>query len=255
MQALGGRALRPASRPAQAQAPRPAVRPAARRLVARRAAEVQEQAPEVVEEQLTPMERAKKAVASETLDKDVLASCLADLESEMAKMQEASAASDGRVKTLEASTSTAKEQFLRLTADFDNYRRRTGEEKAQIADSARSDVVKDLLPLVDAFELARTQVKAETEGEQRINNSYQGLYKQMVELMRTLGVEAVPTVGTPFDPEIHDAIMRQPDAEHPDGTVLKEFRKGFRLGDKLIRPAMVQVSYTEDAGPIASSEE
>lgn len=195
-----------------------------------------------------------KAVASETLDKSVLTSCLADLESEMARLQEASVASDGRVKTLEASTSTAKEQLLRLTADFDNYRRRTGEEKAQITDSARSEVVKDLLPLVDAFELARTQVKAETEGEQRINNSYQGLYKQMVELMRTLGVEAVPTVGTLFDPEIHDAIMRQPDAEQPDGTVLKEFRKGFRLGDKLIRPAMVQVSYTED-GPIASSEE
>ena len=69
----------------------------------------------------------------------------------------------------------------------------------------------------------------------------QGLYKQMVDLLRTLGVEPVPTVGTPFDPEIHEAIMREASNAHPDGTVLVEFRKGFRLGDKLLRAAMVQV--------------
>ncbi|PNH03123.1 Protein GrpE, partial [Tetrabaena socialis] len=80
------------------------------------------------------------------------------------------------------------------------------------------------------------------------------LYKQMVELMRSLGVEPVPTTGTPFDPAIHDGIMREPSNEHPDGTVLQEFRKGFAIGGKLLRPAMVKVSYTED-GPIASSEE
>lgn len=70
----------------------------------------------------------------------------------------------------------------------------------------------------------------------------QGLYKQMVEIFKSLGVEAVPGVGTPFDPSIHDAIMRQANNDVPEGTVLQEFRKGFRLGEKLLRPAMVQVS-------------
>lgn len=70
----------------------------------------------------------------------------------------------------------------------------------------------------------------------------QGVYKQMVEVFRSLGVEAVPGVGAPFDPEVHDAIMREENDEVPDGTVLKEFRRGFKLGSQLLRPAMVQVS-------------
>lgn len=64
----------------------------------------------------------------------------------------------------------------------------------------------------------------------------------MVEVFRSLGVEAVPGVGAPFDPEVHDAIMREENDEVPDGTVLKEFRRGFKLGSQLLRPAMVQVS-------------
>ena len=70
----------------------------------------------------------------------------------------------------------------------------------------------------------------------------QNLYKQLVEILRGLGVDAVPTVGAPFDPELHDAIMREPSDEVPDGTVLQEFRKGFKMGDRLLRPAMVKVS-------------
>jgi molecular chaperone GrpE len=91
------------------------------------------------------------------------------------------------------------------------------------------------------------QVKAETEAEQKINNSYQSLYKQMVDIMRGLGIEAVPTTGSPFDPEVHEAIMREPNDEVADGTVLQEFRKGFRLGSKLLRPAMVKVRPGERA--------
>lgn len=72
----------------------------------------------------------------------------------------------------------------------------------------------------------------------------QSLYKQMVDIIRALGVEAVPTTGTPFDPSIHDGIMREPSSEHPDGTVLMEFRKGFRIKDRLLRPAMVKVRTT-----------
>jgi molecular chaperone GrpE (heat shock protein) len=69
----------------------------------------------------------------------------------------------------------------------------------------------------------------------------QGLYKQMVETFKSLGVEAVPGVGQPFDPNFHDAIAREENDDLPDGTVLKEFRRGFRLGNALLRPAMVQV--------------
>ena len=69
----------------------------------------------------------------------------------------------------------------------------------------------------------------------------QGVYKQMVEAFRSLGVEAVPGPGNLFDPEVHEAIMREENDDVPDGTVLKEFRRGFKLGNQLLRAAMVQV--------------
>ena len=77
----------------------------------------------------------------------------------------------------------------------------------------------------------------------------QGVYKQMVEAFRSLGVEAVPGPGSPFDPEVHEAIMREENDDLPDGTVLQEFRRGFRLGSQLLRAAMVQVlPYTSLSG-------
>jgi molecular chaperone GrpE len=76
----------------------------------------------------------------------------------------------------------------------------------------------------------------------------------MVDIMKGLGVDTVDTVGAPFDPEIHEAIMREPNDEVPDGTVLLEFRKGFKMGERLLRPAMVKVSFTENAAPAASAD-
>jgi len=205
------------------------------------------------------LERARRALEAESLDKTALEAALVDLESEMARLQETAAAAESRAAVLENTVATAKDQLLRLNADFDNFRRRTKDEKDALADSVRGDVVTSLLPVVDNFELARTQVKAETEGELKINNSYQGLYKQFVDFLRNLGVEAVPTVGTPFDPNFHEAIMREPSSEFGDGIVSMEFRKGFKLGDKLLRPAMVKVSDGDGSAPasepVASSEE
>lgn len=164
---------------------------------------------------------------------------------------------DSEVRTLssEASLATLKDQYLRLNADFDNFRRRTKDEKEVLKDNIRGDIVTSLLPVVDNFELARTQVKAETEGEQKINNSYQSLYKQFVDFLRSLGVEAVPTVGQPFDPNFHEAIMKEASNEVPDNTVLMEFRKGFKIGNSLLRPAMVKVSENNGSTPVDSSEE
>ena len=98
------------------------------------------------------------------------------------------------------------------------------------------------------------KLKAETEGEEKINASYQGLYKQTVDILKGLGVEPVPTVGTPFDPALHDAIAREASDDVADGTVLTEFRKGFELKGTLIRPAMVKVSYTDAPAEASAAE-
>lgn len=115
-------------------------------------------------------------------------------------------------------------------------------ERAQLRASATAEVVLELLPMLDNFELARKQVVPANEGEEKVNNSYQSLYKQTVDTLKNIGVEPIQAVGMPFDPEVHEAIMREPNNDVPDGTVLEEFRRGFLLKGNLVRASMVKVS-------------
>mmetsp|Transcript_23201 Transcript_23201/g.60482 ORF Transcript_23201/g.60482 Transcript_23201/m.60482 type:complete len:328 (+) Transcript_23201:167-1150(+) len=206
------------------------------------------------QQQTTPMERARQALATAPIDQELLEASLSELDEEVAKLQADVASAESRATMLEGTLQTAKDQLLRLNADFDNFRRRSAGEKEAIASKVTGDVVAELLPLVDNFELARTQVKVESEGENKINSSYQALYKQLVDVMRGFGIEAVPTVGAAFDPEIHDAMMREHSEEIPEGHISQEFRKGFRMGEKLVRPAMVMVSMGPASPPEAPAE-
>ncbi|XP_057798793.1 uncharacterized protein LOC131014727 [Salvia miltiorrhiza] len=147
-----------------------------------------------------------------------------------------------RVSALSEEVSSGKEKFLRLQADFDNYRKRSEKERATVRSDAQGEVIESLLPMVDSFERAKQQLKIETEMEKKIDTSYQGIYKQFIEIMRSLRVAAVPTVGKPFDPSMHEAIAREESHEFKEGIVIQEFRRGFYLADRLIRPAMVKVS-------------
>jgi len=203
------------------------------------------------------MDMARQALQADELDRSLLEECLAELEGQTFDLRDKLAAAEeaaSKASALETVVGTTKDQYVRLQADFENFRKRTAAEKDELAKRAQGDVVTSMLPVLDNFELARTQIKAETEGEEKLINSYQNLYKQLVEILRGLGVDAVPTVGAPFDPELHDAIMREPSDEVPDGTVLQEFRKGFKMGDRLLRPAMVKVSFAEDVADTPAAE-
>lgn len=149
------------------------------------------------------------------------------------------------VLTLSTEITSGKEKYIRLQADFDNFRKRSEKERLTIRSDAQGEVIESLLPMVDNFERAKQQLKLETEKEQKIDASYQGIYKQFVEIMRNLRVAVVATVGKPFDPSLHEAIAREESQEFKEGVVIQEFRRGFLLGDRLLRPAMVKVS----AGP------
>ncbi|KAG8633023.1 protein GrpE isoform X2 [Manihot esculenta] len=105
-----------------------------------------------------------------------------------------------KVSALSAEITSGKEKTIRLQADFDNFRKRSEKEKLNIRSDAQGEVIESLLPLVDSFERAKQQLKPETEKEKKIDTSYQGIYKQFVEIMRSLQVVAVATVGKPFDP-------------------------------------------------------
>ncbi|XP_044500883.1 protein GrpE-like [Mangifera indica] len=152
---------------------------------------------------------------------------------------------ESKVAQLSEELSVEKDRILRISADFDNFRKRTERERSSLVSNAQGEVVERLLLVLDNFERAKTQIKVETEGEEKINNSYQSIYKQLVEILGSFGVAPVETIGKPFDPLLHEAIMREDSSEFEEGIIIGEFRKGFKLGDRLLRPSMVKVS----AGP------
>ncbi len=146
-----------------------------------------------------------------------------------------------------------KAQYARLAADFENFRRRTTNEKEILEIQAKKNVITELLPVVDNFERARTQLKPETDGEKAIHTSYQGVYKTLVECLKKMGVSAMRPEGKEFDPNFHEAMLREQTDEYPEGTVMEQLMRGYVLGDTILRHAMVKVAVPKD--PVITSEE
>lgn len=135
-----------------------------------------------------------------------------------------------------------EENYVRLYADFENFRRRTQREKEDLGQLEKRKYILEVLPIVDSFERAQQQLKLETDREQTIHNGYQGVYRQLVDALKKMGVSRMKCVGQPFDPNIHEAIASQPSSEYPEDSVLMEYQAGYKLGDWVIRHAMVMVS-------------
>jgi molecular chaperone GrpE len=133
-------------------------------------------------------------------------------------------------------------QYLRIAADFDNFRKRNSKEKEEIEVRTKCATIMELLSVVDNFERARTQIKPQNDGEMGIHKSYQGVYKQLVESLKRIGVSPMRPEGQQFDPNLHEAIMRQPTEEHPEGTVMEELQRGYFLGDRILRHSLVKVA-------------
>lgn len=170
-----------------------------------------------------------------------------DAETELVSLYSRLAEAESHAASAIDDANKVKDQYLRLNADFDNFRKRTEAEKDSLKQTAMGNTLEELLPVIDNFELARSQLVLETESEQKISDSYQNLYKQMVEILKKLGLVAIEAVGEAFDPELHDAIMQEETTEHASDVVLAEFRKGFTFKDRLLRPSMVKVSVNSAA--------
>lgn len=146
-----------------------------------------------------------------------------------------------------------KAQYARLAADFDNFRKRTAKETENLQQQVKKKIVTELLPVVDNFERARVQIKPNSDGEKTIHNSYQGVYKTLVDCLKKMGVSAMRPEGQEFDPNYHEAMLREPTNEHPEGTVIEQLMRGYVLGDEVIRHAMVKVAVPNE--PVITSEE
>jgi molecular chaperone GrpE len=146
-----------------------------------------------------------------------------------------------------------KKRYISLAADFDNFRKRTQKEKEELETQAKCKAISELLAVVDNFERARTQIKPANDGEMGIHKSYQGVYKNLVDSLKRLGVSAMKPEGQPFDPAYHEAMLREYTNEYPEGTVIEQLVRGYTLDDRVLRHAMVKVAASQE--PEANSEE
>ena len=131
-----------------------------------------------------------------------------------------------------------KEQFLRLAAEYDNYRKRTAKEKEGLWAEAKADTVQAFLPVYDNLERALKQDTADAAFKKGVEMTMD----QLKEIFAKLGVSEIPALGQTFDPNLHNAVMHIEDESLGENTIAQVFRSGFTLGDKVIRFAMVQVA-------------
>lgn len=145
-----------------------------------------------------------------------------------------------QVETLRLEKDALQDRLLRTAAEFDNYRKRVERERRDHADAVAEGVLSDLLPLVDDLERA-LQTPAAPEA-QAYRTGVELIHKQMVDLLRKRGVTAIDTTDADFDPRVHQAVTQEQSDRHRDGQVMEELRRGYMLGDRLLRAAMVKVA-------------
>lgn len=134
-----------------------------------------------------------------------------------------------------------RDRLLRTAAEFDNYRKRVERERREASDRAAEGVLAELLPIVDDLERALA-ADASDEGAQAYRRGVELIHRQIVDLLTRRGVKPIEAVGQDFDPHLHQAVATESGPGHRDGEILEELRRGYLLGDRLLRPAMVKVA-------------
>ncbi len=184
-----------------------------------------------------------------------------DVKKEAKQAEEAKAADDGKEAEAnpkaaqeapstdadtkaDAAAAEMKQRYMRLQADFANFKKRTANEKLQISEVVKMDVLKNVLPVIDNFERA-LQIPQDklTDDLKSFVDGYSMIYKQLVGVLEKEGVTKIDAVGKPFDPNYHQAVMRVPSDEYDDDVVVEVLQEGYLLGDKTLRPAMVKVAF------------
>jgi len=160
---------------------------------------------------------------------------------------------ESRLQQLEKEHENLNSQYVRIAADFDNFRKRQTRDQDDLKIQLTCSTLSEILPVVDNFERARQQLNPEGEEAQALHRSYQGLYKQLVEVLKQLGVAPMRVVDQAFDPSLHEAVMREPSDEKAEDIVIEELQRGYHLNGRVLRHALVKVSM--GPGPQAPNEE
>ena len=146
----------------------------------------------------------------------------------------------GALDALRAEKDALQDRLLRTAAEFDNYRKRIDRDRRDQADNAMADALEDLLPIMDNLELALSAPAGDDASAYR--KGVELIHRQMTDLLKKRGVKVIEAVGADFDPRFHQSVVHEVSTEHREGEVMQELRRGYMLGDRLLRPSMVKVA-------------
>jgi molecular chaperone GrpE len=133
------------------------------------------------------------------------------------------------------------DRLLRMTADFDNYRKRNERERRDLSDAVTADLVRDVLPAIDDLERALAAA-ATDDAAAAYRKGVELIHRRLLDTLRKRGIEPLDVVGQDFDPNWHEAVAHDPGEGHRDGEITAELRRGYRIGQRLLRPAQVRVA-------------
>lgn len=160
------------------------------------------------------------------------------------KVEEKSTDNNSELTALQEKYDNLNQQYLRLAADFDNFRKRQEQERENLLKFGTENALKKMLEVLDNFERGKKALE-KVEDCEKVKESFNLVHKQVHEALSKLGLEEIKAVGEEFDPNFHEAVMQTPTSEHPEHTVINELQKGYKLGDKVLRPTLVNVATAE----------
>lgn len=172
----------------------------------------------------------EETAVGKQMDRDELTSDIEELERE--------------IELLRKSAEETQNSYLRVMADFDNFRKRQRDETARLTNCAREALILKLLPMVDNFDRTLQAAEAEHSYESLVEGVTLTL-KHIREMLEKEGLEPIDAVGQEFNPELHDALMRVETGDYPENTIVDEIEKGYTLNGKVLRPARVRVAASE----------
>ncbi len=135
-------------------------------------------------------------------------------------------------------------QYIRLAADFDNYRKRHEQEKEALLKYGAEKTLKKMIEVLDNFERGLKAIET-VEDCEKVKECYNLAYKNFTDVLTKAGLETIKAEGEEFDPNFHEAVMQTPTSEKPEHTIIAELQKGYKLGDKVLRPTLVNVAVAE----------
>ena len=151
---------------------------------------------------------------------------------------------ENELETLKSEHETLKNQYVRLAADFDNYRKRQAQERESLLKYGTVECLTKMVEVIDNFDRAMKSID-KIDNVEKMKENFSILNKQFMESLTKMGLEVITAEGQTFDPNIHEAVMKTPTTEYPEETIIAELQKGYKYGDKVLRPALVNVAVSE----------